>query len=197
MHNKDYVLASGSPRRIQMMKEHGLNPIICPADIEENLPIIGGMKETVMFLSLKKAKAVESLYKSGKLDISHGSIIIAADTVVYKDKIMGKPADFADAFKMLQELRGTHHYVATGVAIVCAGCQKARIFAEVTKVWFENYSDEELTDYLNTDEAYDKAGGYAIQGYFAKHIKKIEGDYDNVVGFPWSRIEKELLKLQI
>ncbi|PWL94971.1 MAG: septum formation protein Maf [Clostridiales bacterium] len=195
MQNKDYVLASGSPRRIQIMKEHGIDPVIFPADIEENLPAVGGMKETVMFLALKKAKAVESLYKSGETCINHGSIIIAADTVVYKDKIMGKPADFDDAFNMLQTLKNTHHYVATGVAIVCAGCEKARVFTEITKVWFGDYSDKELTQYLKTDEAYDKAGGYAIQGYFAKYIKKIDGDYDNVVGFPWSRIEKELLKL--
>lgn len=195
MQNKDYVLASGSPRRIQMMREHGLNPVICPADIEEHLPAIGGMKETVMFLALKKAKAVEALYKSGTGKTNHGSIIIAADTVVYKDKIMGKPIDFDDAFKMLQELRNTYHYVATGVALVCTGCEKARVFTEITKVWFDDYSDEELIQYLKTDEAYDKAGGYAIQGYFSKYIKKIEGDYNNVVGFPWNRIEKELLKL--
>lgn len=195
MKNRNYVLASGSPRRIEMMRAHGLEPVIVPADIEENLPVISGMEETVMFLALKKAKAVEALHLKGDTRISRGSVIIAADTVVYKDKIMGKPVDFEDAFQMLCSLRGTWHYVATGVALVCAGEQNAGVFTEVTKVCLGNYSDEELREYLNTDEAYDKAGGYAIQGHFSKYIEKIEGSYDNVVGFPWDRIEAEISKL--
>lgn len=191
MKEKNFVLASASPRRIEMMRSHGLEPIVCPADIEENLPLVDGMKETVMFLALKKAKAVES----SNANIPKGSIIIAADTVVYKDEIMGKPIDFEDGFNMLSKLRNTYHYVTTGVALVEAGCENARVFAEVTKVYFKDYSDEELRAYLETDEAYDKAGAYAIQGYFAKHIEKFEGDYDNVVGFPWTRIEEEVKKL--
>lgn len=191
MKGKNFVLASASPRRIEMMRSHGLEPIVCPADIEENLPLVDGMKETVMFLALKKAKAVES----SNANIPKGSIIIAADTVVYKDEIMGKPIDFEDGFNMLSKLRNTYHYVTTGVALVEAGCENARVFAEVTKVYFKDYSDEELRAYLETDEAYDKAGAYAIQGYFAKHIEKFEGDYDNVVGFPWTRIEEEVKKL--
>lgn len=191
MKEKNFVLASASPRRIEMMRSHGLEPIVCPADIEENLPLVDGMKETVMFLALKKAKAVES----SNANIPKGSIIIAADTVVYKDEIMGKPVDFEDGFNMLSKLRNTYHYVTTGVALVEAGCENARVFAEVTKVYFKDYSDEELRAYLETDEAYDKAGAYAIQGYFAKHIEKFEGDYDNVVGFPWTRIEEEVKKL--
>ena len=191
MKEKNFVLASASPRRIEMMRSHGLEPIVCPADIEENLPLVDDMKETVMFLALKKAKAVES----SNANIPKGSIIIAADTVVYKDEIMGKPIDFEDGFNMLSKLRNTYHYVTTGVALVEAGCENARVFAEVTKVYFKDYSDEELRAYLETDEAYDKAGAYAIQGYFAKHIEKFEGDYDNVVGFPWTRIEEEVKKL--
>ena len=191
MKEKNFVLASASPRRIEMMRSHGLEPIVCPADIEENLPLVDGMKETVMFLALKKAKAVES----SNANIPKGSIIIAADTVVYKDEIMGKPIDLEDGFNMLSKLRNTYHYVTTGVALVEAGCENARVFAEVTKVYFKDYSDEELRAYLETDEAYDKAGAYAIQGYFAKHIEKFEGDYDNVVGFPWTRIEEEVKKL--
>ena len=191
MKGKNFVLASASPRRIEMMRSHGLEPVVCPADIEENLPLVDGMKETVMFLALKKAKAVES----SNANIPKGSIIIAADTVVYKGEIMGKPIDFEDGFNMLSKLRNTYHYVTTGVALVEAGCENARVFAEVTKVYFKDYSDEELRAYLETDEAYDKAGAYAIQGYFAKHIEKFEGDYDNVVGFPWTRIEEEVKKL--
>ena len=189
MSSRKFILASGSPRLIEMMRAHGLDPIICPAEIDENLPAIGGMKETVMFLALKKAKAVEN---SGDSRITDGSIIIAADTVVYKDEIMGKPKDFDDGFRMLSALRGTWHYVATGVALVESGAMNARVFTEVTKVWFTDYSDEELRAYLLTDEAYDKAGGYAIQGYFSRFTEKIEGDFNTVVGFPWDRIMTEL-----
>lgn len=189
MKSRRYVLASGSPRRIEMMKARGIEPIVLPAQIEENLPAIGGMTETVMFLALKKAKAVEKAHIS---EIPENSVIIAADTVVYKDEIMGKPVDKADGFRMLSALRNTYHYVVTGVALLEAGKPNARVFAEITKVYFTDYSDEELLSYLDTDEAYDKAGGYAIQGYFSKFTKKIEGDYNTVVGFPWDRIQREL-----
>ncbi len=191
MKDRKIVLASASPRRIEMMRTHGIEPVVMPADIEENLPLNSGMKETVMHLAFKKAKTVEA----ANPDIEAGSIIIAADTVVYKDEIMGKPVDSEDGFNMLSKLRNTYHYVTTGVALVVAGEQKAIVFAEVTKVYFKDYSDEDLIAYLKTDEAYDKAGAYAIQGYFAKYIEKFEGDYDNVVGFPWKRIEEELSKL--
>lgn len=189
MQERKYVLASGSPRRIEMMRAHGIEPAVFPAQIEENLPLIGGMRETVMFLALKKAKAVEEAHGG---EIEPGSVIIAADTVVYKDEIMGKPRDKADGMRMLSALRGTYHYVATGVALVEAGRQNARVFAEVTKVWFGDYSDAELEAYLDTDEAYDKAGGYAIQGYFSRHVDRIEGDCDTVIGFPWAAITREL-----
>lgn len=192
--DKKIILASGSPRRIEMMAANGLNPQIMPAHIEENIPPKNGMCETAMFLALKKAQAVESEYLAGGGQA--GPVIIAADTIVYKDgEIMGKPVDAADGFRMLAKLRNDYHYVVTGVALLEAGAQNTRVFAEVTKVFFKDYSDEELHAYLATDEAYDKAGAYAIQGYFAKHIEGFEGSYDNVIGFPWERIEEELKKL--
>ena len=219
-----YILASASPRRIAMMRQHGIEPLVCPAEIEEALPPRHDMYETVMFLALKKAKWVESEYlqqachrqeggshqtRDAKLVVcadapehavptaaqisqTPAPVILAADTIVYADEIMGKPSDAADGFRMLSKLRGGMHYVATGVALVEAGRQNARVFTEVTRVYFKNYTDEELRAYLATEEPYDKAGGYAIQGTFAKYIDHIEGDYDNVVGFPWKRIQKEL-----
>lgn len=188
MREKRIILASSSPRRIEMMRAKGIEPVIMPADVEENLPLVGGMNETVMFLALKKAKAVETSIGNSEA----GSIIIAADTIVYKDEPMGKPLDKEDCFRMLSALRNSFHYVATGVAIVEAGKQKAKVFTDITKVFFKDFSDEELNEYLEGSEWQDKAGGYAIQGHFGKYIEKIEGDYDNVVGFPWTRIEKEL-----
>ena len=109
---------------------------------------------------------------------------------------MGKPADRDDAYRMLDKLRKDFHNVVTGVALLSYGRQLTRVFAEVTKVYFKDYPDSELEAYLDTDEAYDKAGAYAIQGYFAKHIDHIEGSYENVIGFPWERIEKEILKME-
>lgn len=191
------VLASGSPRRIEMMRAHGIEPLVMPADIEENIPKVHGMCETVMFLALKKVQDVAGRLSSLADCTEEGSIIVAADTIVYKDgEIMGKPADRADAFRMLDKLRNDFHYVVTGVALLSYGRQLTRVFAEITKVYFEDYQDSELEAYLDTDEAYDKAGAYAIQGYFAKHIDHIEGSYDNVIGFPWDRIEKEILKME-
>ena len=191
------VLASGSPRRIEIMRAHGIEPLVMPADIEENIPKVHGMCETVMFLALKKAQDVAGRLSSLADCTEEGSIIVAADTIVYKDgEIMGKPADRADAFRMLDKLRNDFHYVVTGVALLSYGRQLTRVFAEVTKVYFEDYQDSELEAYLDTDEAYDKAGAYAIQGYFAKHIDHIEGSYDNVMGFPWEIIEKEILKME-
>ncbi len=190
--DRTYILASGSPRRIEMMKKHGIRPVVHPAEIDENIPPEHGMCQTVMFLALKKAKAVEAEYLASD---GKAPIIIAADTIVYKDEIMGKPEDREDAFRMISSLRNDVHFVVTGCALVEAGMQNARVFAEITKVFVKDFSDEELNAYLDTDEPYDKAGAYAIQGIFSKHIDHIEGDYDNVVGFPWERIEKELTKL--
>ena len=209
------ILASGSPRRIEIMRANGIDPLIMPAKIEENIPPVCGMCETVMFLALKKAKWVEEKYLNETLtdftsDLSvdaersvdsqkqadqQTAVILAADTIVYKDGIMGKPKDRQDAFRMLSLLRNDVHYVVTGVALVEAGCQNARVFAEVTKVFVKDFTDEQLNAYLDTDEPYDKAGGYAIQGLFGKYIDHIEGSYDNVVGFPWEKIVKELGRL--
>lgn len=198
--DKKIVLASGSPRRIEMMRTRGIEPLVMPADIEENLPKVHGMRETVMFLALKKAQDVAqrlSYLPDCTEKPEEGSIIIAADTIVYKDgEIMGKPADRDDAYRMLDKLRNDFHYVVTGVSLLSYGRQLTRVFAEVTKVYFKDYPDSELEAYLDTDEAYDKAGAYAIQGYFAKHIDHIEGSYENVIGFPWERIEKEILKME-
>ena len=198
--DKKIVLASGSPRRIEMMRMHGIEPLVMPADIDENLPKVHGMCETVMFLALKKAQDVAQRLSSlpdCTENSEEGSIIIAADTIVYKDgEIMGKPADRDDAYRMLDKLRNDFHYVVTGVALLSYGRQLTRVFAEVTKVYFKDYSEEELSAYLDTDEAYDKAGAYAIQGYFPRYTDHIEGSYENVIGFPWERIEQEISKME-
>lgn len=187
--SRQIILASSSPRRIDMMKSHGYNPEIRPSDIAETLPDGIGMKDAVMFLALKKALDIESRCTFPK---DEGKLIIAADTVVYKDGILGKPNDRDDAFAMLQRIKNTCHEVATGVAIIEAGHANKIVFCDATKVFCKDYTDTELNAYLDTDEPYDKAGAYAIQGIFSKYIHHYEGSFDTVVGFPWDLIEDKL-----
>lgn len=186
--DKKIILASSSPRRIEMMKKHGYRPEIKPANIDETLPEGIGMADAVMFLALKKALSIEN-------EVEKGSIIIAADTVVYKDEILGKPVNRSDAFRMISKIKNTSHFVTTGVAIIVAGENKKKVFYDITKVFCKDYSDKEINEYLNTDEPYDKAGAYAIQGIFSKYIDHYEGSFENVVGFPWELIQQKLAEI--
>ena len=185
---KTIILASSSPRRIEMMHKHGYDPIIMPADIDETLPENISAKDAVMFLALKKALYVEQ-------KAAPGSIIIAADTVVYKDGILGKPENRSDAARMLRKIKNTSHQVATGVAILIAGESTRNVFYDITEVFCKDFNDDELSAYLDTDEPYDKAGAYAIQGIFAKHIDHWNGSFNTVVGFPWELIQLKLKEL--
>lgn len=181
------ILASGSPRRIEMMKKHGIDPIVIKPQVEEFLPEQITMQQAVMYLSLKKVLWAEARSESG--------IIIAADTIVYNGRIIGKPKDYEDAFSILKELKGKKHFVVTGVSILEAHGMKRRSFAEVTEVHVRDYTDAEIEAYIATGEPWDKAGGYAIQGAFGKYIDHCVGDEDNVIGFPWSRIQSELKRM--
>ena len=195
------ILASSSPRRIEMLKKNGIDPVVIPSYVDESLPVNMDPREAVMTLALKKAQYVDSLVTEGGLPAAPGictassdepRLILGADTIVFLDRIIGKPRDRGEAYEILDQLRGKEHFVATGVAILKAGTNERRIFCEITKVFFKDYSDEEIRTYIETDEPYDKAGGYAIQGAWGDKVERIEGDYDNVVGFPWARIKKEL-----
>ena len=187
---KRIILASSSPRRIEMMKNNGYNPEIIPADVDETILIEMSCESAAMAMALKKAA-----YIAEKLNDSN-AIIIAADTiVVYGDEIMGKPVDRNDALRMLGRLKNSSHQVMTGVSIIDTSTNLKHCFCDVTDVCFKDYSDEELFAYVDTDEPYDKAGAYAIQGTFGQYIDHFEGDYDNVVGLPWYRVEETLNKL--
>lgn len=188
MNTKKIILASSSPRRIAIMKAQGIHPVIMPADINETLPFEMDMCTAPMYLALKKSMAVEAQLINDEVS----SIIIAADTIVYDNEIIGKPKDDTDALSILKRLRSGMHHVVTGVAIIKSKTLERKVFCETTKVFFKDYSDQMLNDYVKTREPYDKAGGYAIQGTFGKYVDHIEGDYDNVIGFPWKRICKEM-----
>ena len=186
------ILASSSPRRIEMMKNMGIEPIILPSQADETLPFEMTMEQAVMFLALKKALNVEKIWLKENADQSIPTVIVAADTIVYKNGMIGKPADEADAVNILKLLRNTSHYVATGVALIRPGFPKRSVFFDTTEVFFKDYSDDDIMRYLDTDEPWDKAGSYAIQGIWGKNISHIDGDYDNVIGFPWEKIKAEL-----
>lgn len=186
------ILASSSPRRIEIMRNAGIEPIIMPSLADESLPYEVSMEQAVMFLALKKALNVEKAWRNSPAFDHVPTVIIAADTIVYKDGMIGKPASVEDAVNTLKRLRNTSHYVATGVAFISPGAPKRTVFYDVTEVFFKDYSDEDILRYVATDEPWDKAGGYAIQGAWGEYVSHIRGNYDNVIGFPWSAIQSEL-----
>ena len=189
MKNK-VILASASPRRLEIMKRHGIDPVVMPADADETVTGDPSMTEVVEELSRRKALACR---KRVKADPRYaGYVIVAADTIVYKDEIMGKPADAEDARRMLRSYRGTYHYVVPGVTLIDIDSGHEEVLSDVTRVWCRDYSDEDIEEYISGTEPYDKAGAYAIQGDFGRYIDRIEGDYENVVGFPYKHFEKEL-----
>ena len=194
------VLASASPRRIEMLINAGYDPVVRPASITESLPFEMAPDTATMYLALSKAFAVADDITDGPSSgadwppPAKDAIIVAADTVVvHNGKIIGKPSDPDDAFATLRRLRASSHHVITGCC-VCrfddTGQRFAECFYEDTTVYFGEYTDSELRAYVETDEPYDKAGGYAIQGSFGKYIDHIDGDFDNVVGLPLTRVRE-------
>ena len=173
---KHIILASASPRRKEILELADLKFDVMPSDAQE-ITTKTAPNEVVMELASIKAK---DIYKK-------------SDTVVaYQGQILGKPADEADAKRMLTMLSGQTHEVYTGVCVIEDG--KTKTFYEETKVTFYEISDEQIDRYIKTGEPMDKAGSYGIQGKAAVFIKGIEGDYYNVVGFPIARFLQEITK---
>lgn len=182
---KKIILASGSPRRRELLAQIGMEFEICVSNAEEiytgTVPV-----EIVKELALVKASNV------AKERDSRDEIVIGADTiVVLDDKILGKPADKEDAFRMLSALQGRAHEVYTGVAVLnynSEGKAETILHAEETRVFVHAMTEEEILSYVASGEPMDKAGAYGIQGRFAAYIDRIEGDYFNVVGLPLARL---------
>ena len=189
------VLASGSPRRKELLAKTGLKFSVVVSGGEEKAET-SDPAETVEKLSLDKASAVADLLQAEK----EPQLIIGADTVVACDgEILGKPSDREDAFRMLWKLQGQTHQVYTGVTLLLKKKHtwQAHTFSEKTDVQFYPVSMEELLAYIETGEPMDKAGSYGIQGGFGIYVKGICGDYNNVVGLPVGRLVYELKKLGI
>lgn len=178
------ILASQSPRRKELLSLITSDFEIIPAKGDEILPEDITPENAVLLLAEQKAEEIFAVHNN--------EVIIAADTVVAVDgKILGKPRDGEDAFLMLKTLSGRVHSVFTGVCVVFADGEKTT-FAERTEVEFYPLSDGEIRDYIATGEPMDKAGAYGIQDKGALIVKKINGDYYNVMGLPVGRLFRVL-----
>ena len=169
------VLASASPRRRELLTQAGLDFEVHAAHIDESRHAHEPAADYVQRLALEKAQAVLSLFPSA-------TVLGADTTVVLDNEIMNKPADVADAERMLRALSGRTHQVHTGIAVVTASTQRTHL--ETTDVTFSEIGEEDLAQYVASRDPLDKAGAYGIQGFAARWIPRIEGDYFNVVGLP-------------
>ena len=186
------ILASASPRRAALLSQIGLTFDIHPSDAVEppysvhaNKPARAVTQE----LALLKASSITQHYDSG--------MVVGADTLVSLDgKLLGKPTDDEDALTMLTSLSGTFHEVVTGVALIDALTGRKRVWSETTQVYFRELHSTEISAYIASGEASDKAGAYGIQGRGAAFVKRIEGCYFNVVGLPLASLVEHLSNFQ-
>lgn len=179
------VLASKSPRRIEILSKFAEFESI-PSLVEEKYSKRLKPREIAMYLSVIKALDVEERIKE------KNALIISADTIVVLDEILEKPKSREEAFCFLQKLKGRVHKVITGYTILNQKNLKKITDFEETKVEFGNYDNSFIDKYLDKNEYIDKAGAYAIQGYGKLLVKKITGDYMNIVGFPIYSISQHL-----
>ena len=176
------VLASQSPRRQELLRNAGIEFVVQPADVNEDLLPNEEPDAYVKRLAQAKASAVwERL--AGHRRLASGDFVLGADTTVVVDHdILAKPADAADAGRMLRMLSGRTHLVSTGVCLIGERVEDVR--CETTRVTFDPLTDADIEMYVAHGEPMDKAGAYAIQGIASRWISRIEGCYFNVVGLP-------------
>lgn len=174
------ILASKSPRRQELMQAMGLDFNVLLKDVDESYPEHLSPAEIACYIAEKKALAF--------VDEREYSLVITADTIVaYDGEIMGKPADAAAAREMLRKLSGTVHQVYTGISL--AHKDQLKTFYDMTEVWFRAITDEEIENYVDNYNPFDKAGSYGIQdwlGFVA--VEKISGSYTNVMGLPTEKL---------
>lgn len=185
--NYKLVLASGSPRRQQFLRDLDVDFEVRLKDVEEIYPDSLQGAEITNFLAILKADALD--------DIADDEIVITSDTIVWHENhALGKPKDYDDAFAMLQSMSGKTHEVITSVCIKSLG--KTHVFNETTQVTFNPLSNEEIKYYLDNYKPYDKAGSYGIQEWIGLvAIAKIQGSYANVVGLPVDKVYQYLSTL--
>jgi septum formation protein len=180
------ILASNSPRRKDLLRQIGVDFSVDPADVDERILPGESPEGYAVRVAIDKARVAAARTGTG--------IVIAADTiVVLDDEILGKPADAADAERMLMMLSGKVHCVITGLAVMDAATGKSFSRTSITRVWFRSLAPGEIISYVATGEPLDKAGAYGIQERGALLVDKIDGCYFNVVGLPLSLLG-ELLR---
>lgn len=173
------ILASNSPRRTEILKLANIDHQVVTSNIIEVVNSKLTPTEVVQDLAMQKASDVASRYPN--------DLIIGADTVVViNNEILGKPHTEQEAYEMISKISGQTHEVITGVCIVKN--KQIETFAEHTYVTFYQMTNQEIIEYIHTEQVYDKAGAYAIQGIGCRYIKKIDGDYYNVMGLPISKL---------
>ena len=177
------ILASGSPRRRELLARMGYSFSTCTPDVDEH--VSGHAREVVAILAQRKAQAACAMCEEG--------VIIASDTLVSLGGVpLGKPEDEQDARRMLKNLSGREHEVFTGVCIQDAASGQSRTEVVRTGVVFRELTDEEIDAYVATGEPMDKAGAYAIQGGAGKFVERLDGSFENVVGFPVDEVRSML-----
>ena len=177
------VLASASPRRAELLRNAAIPFLVDPAHVPEAPLADESPLDYARRLARDKARAVFARHPQ--------DIVLGADTiVVVGGHLLEKPADAEDAARMLRLLSGRHHQVITGVCLVAPGFERTE--AEMTQVFFNDMSEEEIADYVRSGEPMDKAGAYGIQGIASRWIDRVEGCYFNVVGLPVARVYRLL-----
>ena len=192
MEKSKIILASGSPRRKELLLQIGIVPEIIVSHVEEKITS-DVPAEVVMSLAEQKAVDVAK-------EMPEGTVILGSDTVVAADgKILGKPKSHEEAYEMIRRLAGRSHQVYTGVCLVKKGPEgKADTvvsFYDVTDVNVSPMTEKEIREYADSEEPMDKAGSYAVQGFFARYIDGLKGSYANVMGLPVHLVYQELKKL--
>lgn len=179
------ILASASPRRSQLLREVISDFEVFPAGTEEFQPEHLSPRESCMLNAYHKARVIAKRFPD--------SLVLGADTeVCLGRRVFGKPKDRAEAEEMLGDLEGKEHQVITGVCLIHLRRHRQRTFPETTRVTFKRLGADEIAEYLNRINPFDKAGAYAIQEHGEMLIAKTEGSYSNVVGLPIERLRKEL-----
>ncbi len=182
------VLASASPRRLQILQDHGLKTVVMPSHVEEIQLPGEDAKSYVCRLAREKAQAILPHISPGSADL-----ILAADTTVaFQDHILEKPKDHEDAYRMLSLLSGNAHEVYTGYALINLTDKHCQVDCTTSSIIFHPLSAQQINDYIATGDPFDKAGGYGIQNVYQAFVQEISGSYYNVMGLPIEDILRHL-----
>ena len=194
--NKNVILASQSPRRHSLIKKIISNFDVVAPEFDEKLDSLNYTDDAIQSLSLQKALSVLNAHnKTGAgICVCKNCFIVSADTmVVLNNKIYGKPKDEAEAIQMLRELSGKTHFVVTAVTVLDTDTKNSLSEVVKTYVTFQNLSDELINNYVKTRKPLDKAGAYGIQEMGSEFIKNVDGDLENVIGFPTQKVKEMLI----